>query len=82
MSELLQTDEKDSSSSVDTTSIVVEDKKIDDDKTMDLVSNAVAAVDDLWYIKDKLYTAVLKSLSDDGTMHSCITCMCVCLNLK
>nr|GMD77663.1 E3 ubiquitin-protein ligase BRE1-like 1 [Ipomoea batatas] len=66
MSELLQTDEKDSSSSVDTTSIVVEDKKIDDDKTMDLVSNAVAAVDDLWYIKDKLYTAVLKSLSDDG----------------
>lgn len=79
MSELLQTDAKDSSSSVDTTAIVVEDKKIDDDKTMDLVSNAVAAVDDLWHIKDKLYTAVLKSLSDNGMMHSR---MCFCLNLK
>ncbi|RAL38752.1 hypothetical protein DM860_013433 [Cuscuta australis] len=45
-----------------------EGKKIDDDKTIDVVSNAIAALDGLWLIKDRLYTTLLKSLSDDGSI--------------
>ncbi|CAH9083731.1 unnamed protein product [Cuscuta epithymum] len=53
---------------VDPNDGTMEDKKTDlDDKAMDVVSNAIAAVDSLWHIKDRLYTALLKSLSDNGS---------------
>lgn len=36
------------------------------EKTKNILSNLVAAVDNLWFLKDGIHAAVLKNLSEDG----------------
>ncbi|XP_059633890.1 E3 ubiquitin-protein ligase BRE1-like 1 [Cornus florida] len=65
LSRLLETGATDSSCTNNSVNQMEEDGQTTGEKTKNILCNVVAAIDELWYLKDGLYTAVLKSLPED-----------------
>ncbi|XP_059451247.1 E3 ubiquitin-protein ligase BRE1-like 1 isoform X1 [Corylus avellana] len=67
LSRLVETGATENSSTYDSTNHMKEDKETAFEKTRDILRNIVAAVDNLWYLKDGLPAAVSKELPEDGS---------------
>lgn len=67
LSRLTETGATEHSSTYNCANHVNEDSETATEKTENILRNIVAAVDNLWYLKDGLLAAVLKELPDDGT---------------
>ena len=66
LSRLIETGATENSSTYDCTNCMKEDKETAFEKTRDILRNIVAAVDNMWHLKDGLPAAVLKELPEDG----------------
>ncbi|XP_042959417.1 E3 ubiquitin-protein ligase BRE1-like 1 isoform X2 [Carya illinoinensis] len=66
LSRLTETGATEHSSTYNRANHVKEDSETATEKTENILRNIVAAVDNLWYLKDGLLAAVLKELPDDG----------------
>ncbi|KAL6981293.1 ubiquitin-like modifier hub1 [Sarracenia purpurea var. burkii] len=67
LSRLLETGATESSSAFNSVNQKEEDTKIDVEKSKNILRNVLAAIDDLWYLKDELQENVLKALPEDGS---------------
>ncbi|XP_040993640.1 E3 ubiquitin-protein ligase BRE1-like 1 isoform X2 [Juglans microcarpa x Juglans regia] len=66
LSRLIETGATENSSTYNCANHVKEDSETATEKTQNILRNIVAAVDNLWYLKDGLSAAVLKELPEDG----------------
>lgn len=66
LSRLIETGATESSSTNDCSNQMEEERETVSERTKNILLNIVAAVDNLWYLKDGLLTAVLKELPEDG----------------
>lgn len=66
LSRLMETGATESSSADNCPNQMEEDRETGIPRTKNIVSNILAAVDNLWHLKDGLYAAVLKDLQDGG----------------
>lgn len=66
LSRLVETGATENSSTFDCTNHMKEDRETALEKTRDILRNIVAAVDNVWFRKDGLPSAVLKELPEDG----------------
>ncbi|KAH9733320.1 E3 ubiquitin-protein ligase BRE1-like 1 [Citrus sinensis] len=67
LSRLMETGATESSSADNCPNQMEEDRETGIPRTKNIVSNILAAVDNLWHLKDGLYAAVLKDLQDGGS---------------
>lgn len=67
LSRLTETGATENSSTYNCANHVKEDSETATEKTKNILHNIVAAVDNLWNLRDGLSTAVLKELPEDGT---------------
>lgn len=67
LSRLMETGATESSSADNCPNQMEEDRETGIPRTKNIVSNILAAVDNLWHLKDGLYAAVLKELQDGGS---------------
>lgn len=67
LSRLMETGATESSSADNCPNQMEEDRESGIARTKNILSNILAAVDNLWHLKDGLYAAVLKDLQDGGS---------------
>ncbi|XP_062098702.1 pyruvate kinase isozyme G, chloroplastic-like isoform X2 [Humulus lupulus] len=67
LSRLTETGARESSSLCDLPKQMEGDQQRASEQTKNILSNLVAAVDNLWYLKDGIHTVVLKKLSENGS---------------
>ncbi|CAK9188130.1 unnamed protein product, partial [Ilex paraguariensis] len=65
LSRLLETGATESTCTSNSLNQIEEERQEAGEKTKNLLHNIVAAIDDLWCLKDGLYTAVLKARPED-----------------
>ncbi|KAA8550078.1 hypothetical protein F0562_001762 [Nyssa sinensis] len=66
LSRLLETGATESSSTDNSPNMMEKIGQTADEKTKGILGNIIAAIDDLWHLKDGLYAVVLKALPEDG----------------
>ncbi|GMY23299.1 E3 ubiquitin-protein ligase BRE1-like 1 isoform X1 [Fagus crenata] len=74
LSRLIETGATESSSTNDCSNQMEEERETVSERTKNILLNIVAAVDNLWYLKDGLLTAVLKELPEDGSCWQKSSC--------
>lgn len=74
LSRLIETGATESSSTNDCSNQMEEERETVSERTKNILLNIVAAVDNLWYLKDGLLTAVLKELPEDGSCWQKTSC--------
>lgn len=68
LSRLLETGATESSSAINSLNHEEEFAQTAADQSKSIVCNIVAAIDDLWYLKDGLQATILKALLEDGKL--------------
>ncbi|CAK9149379.1 unnamed protein product [Ilex paraguariensis] len=66
---LLETGATESTCTSNSVNQMEEDRQAAGEKTKNILCNIVAAIDDLWCLKDGLYASVLKALPEDGSFR-------------